>query len=98
MLIGLAAYLILSPHRQRYTPNPAFPQFQPEPQPGTPQWAMWANGIIQITGGLTTALFGPGGPFEGKTIQEVLQGSQGQYEGPGQAGCIDPITWQSIPC
>lgn len=75
LLIGVAliAFALLGKQRQRFTPNPNFPTLPPEPLPGTPNWAAWANGIIQIAGGLTSALFGPGGPFAGKTPEQVQQ-------------------------
>lgn len=98
---GLLILWVLSRNqRQRFTPNPAFPNYPAEPPKGTPDWVLWVNGVTQIAGGITAALFGPGGPFEGMTVQEVLQGSgganPGTYEGAQQ--CLDPITWQPKPC
>jgi len=82
ILGGLLVFYALSQgQRQRFTPNPAFPNYPAEPPKGTPDWVLWVNGVTQIAGGLTAALFGPGGPFAGMTVQEVIQGSGGVQEG-----------------
>lgn len=84
IIAGALIWLALGQRQQqRFTPNPNFPNFPPEPVRGTPQWAMWANGIIQIAGGLTTALFGPGGPFAGKTPEQLAAEQQAAALGQG---------------
>lgn len=91
-LLGVAAYFVLS-GRQRFTPNPVYPNIPPEPVTGSPQWYQWVNLVIQTAGGITTRLFGPGGPFEGMTLREVLQGQQ---QATGAPEIINPWTGQPI--
>lgn len=70
-------------------------QFPPEPPKTSPEWPRWVQIVIAIAGGLIPALFGPNGPFSGKTkgdIQAAAFGDINPYLNPSQA-----VFWQNQP-
>lgn len=70
-------YLLLKNQTQvrQYPPQPAY-------VPGSPHWSQWAMQVITLAGGLASDLFGPGGPFEGLSREQVVQETNySQYSG-----------------
>jgi len=93
-LMGLAFYALMQ--RQRFTPNPAFPNYPAEPVQGTADWFQWVNAIIQLSNGITQQLFGPGGPFEHYQLWQIENAID--EEAGSDVYCYDPITGAQIPC
>lgn len=70
LLIGAALIAIYLIMRQRGQQAPTYPT--PAPY-RSPEWIAWAQAIVTAAGGLANDLFGPGGPFEGRSKAEVRE-------------------------
>lgn len=78
-LLGIAAILLLSPKQPQYTQQPPPPRPQQLPWQSVSNFATalnaWMLAIVKVYG-TAKWLFEPGGPFYGKSKQEVQEALQ----------------------
>ena len=64
---GIALVYFMTRQPRQYPPIPR------NTYKGSPEWVYWANTVLNMAGGLSQQLFGPGGPFYRQNPQEIAQ-------------------------
>lgn len=83
VLVGIAAFMLLSQKQNRYNHYQNYPTVPPQPpRNNAAAWQHWTQTIIG-TYGMVADLWAPGGPFYKVKQQDVVNAAQGMSWGAG---------------